>query len=69
MPKSRKLRPSSTPGRQKNSNCQKSIAKNFVVLDTKGYKKNPNLWLQGCLEISSMKGNFPVQEVIEMRKG
>lgn len=69
MPKSRRLRPSSTPGRQKNSNCQKSVAKNFVTLDTKGYKKDPNLWLQGCIEISDMKGNFPTQEVIEMRKG
>lgn len=68
MPKSRKLRPSSTSGRQKNANCQKSVAKNFVVNDTKGYKKDPALWLQGCKEISAMKGNFPTQEILELRR-
>lgn len=67
MPKSRKTRPSSTAGKMKGSNCQKSVAKNFVVNDTKGFKKEPNLWLQGCMEISTQKGNFPVQEVIELR--
>lgn len=56
---------SSTPGRQKGSNCQKSVAKNFVTKDTKGYKKDANLWLQGCKEISGMKGNFPVVEMRE----
>lgn len=40
MPKSKKLRPSSTKGREKGSNCHKSVAKTFVTKDTKGYKKD-----------------------------
>jgi hypothetical protein len=68
MPKSRKLRPSSTPGKSKNSNCQKSVAKNYVVLDTKGYRKDIALWIQGCKEISAMKGNLPTQEILELRR-
>lgn len=68
MPKSRKIRPSSTAGRMKNSNCQKSVAKNFVVHDTKGWKKDPALWLQGCREISAQKGNYPTQEILAERE-
>jgi len=66
MPKSRKLRPSSTPGRTKGSNCHKTVAKNFVTLDTKGYKKDWALWLQGCKEISDIsakRGGAAVSEI------
>lgn len=63
--RSNKKGSSSTPGKQKGQNCQRSISKNFVTKDTKGWKKDPNLWLQGCKEISSMKGNFPVSEMRE----
>ena len=61
-------RSSSTAGKMKGSNCQKSVAKTFVARDTKGAKKNWALWMQGCIEISKEKGNLPTQEVIEMRR-
>lgn len=54
---------SSTAGKSKGENCHRSVAKNFVTKNTKGWKSDPALWLQGCVEISGMKGNLPVQEV------
>lgn len=60
MPKSRKLRPSSTPGRLKGANCQKSEKKNLFVHDTKLHKTNPKLWLsvlQEVQDIQKAKGN------------
>jgi hypothetical protein len=60
-------RSSSTAGKMKGSNCQKSVAKTYVAKDTKGMKKDWALWVQGCIEISKEKGNLPTQEVIELR--
>jgi hypothetical protein len=57
MPKSRKERPSSTPGRQKNDNCQKSQTKNKYCNDTRWYKKDVENYRKACLLINSMKGN------------
>lgn len=69
MPKSRKLRPSSTPGRMKGTNCQKSENKNLFVHDTKLHKTNPKLWLSILKEVQSVqnaKGNaHKLHELIE----
>lgn len=59
MPKSRKERSSSTPGRTKGSNCQKSDLKNLHANDTKLYKTNPKLWFKCCDAVDSEKGNRP----------
>lgn len=61
-----KRRSSSTAGKVKSPNCQKSVAKNFVTLDTKGYKKNWSLWIQGCMEISKANPS-PTQEIVTLR--
>lgn len=64
MPKGKKKQGgSSTPGKSKGQNCQRSIAKNFATKDTKAAKKDYNLYMQGMREISSMKGNIAVVEV------
>lgn len=57
MPKSRKERPSSTPGKSKDKNCQKSQMKNMYCNDTKWCKKDPNGYAKACKEIDSYKGN------------
>lgn len=57
MPKSRKLRPSSTPGRTKGPNCQRSQIKNLYAKDSKFYKKDPENYAAACAVIDSMKGN------------
>ena len=57
MPKSRKLRPSSTPGRTKNSNCQRSQLKNLYCKDHRLYRTNPDLWAKCCAEVDLQKGN------------
>lgn len=57
MPKSRKLRPSSTPGRTKGDNCQRSQIKNQYSKDTKFYKKDPANYAAACAIIDEMKGN------------
>lgn len=57
MPKSKKERPSSTPGRLKGSNCQRSQLKNLYCLDTKLWRKNPDLWSKCCAEVDGQKGN------------
>ena len=44
MPKSRKQRPSSTAGRTKSENCQKSQLKNLHSKDTRLYRTNPKLY-------------------------
>jgi hypothetical protein len=57
MPKSRKLRPSSTPGRSKNENCQKSQTKNKYAKDTRWYKKDVINYAKACEHINNQKGN------------
>lgn len=68
MPKSRKLRPSSTPGKSKGQNCQRSVLKNLYCKDTRLHRTNPKLFLAACEEVSKMKGNHPTFEVLEARK-
>ena len=69
MPRSKKNsgRGSSTPGKQKGQNCQRSVLKTLFAKDPKAYKKNPNEWLSACLEVSKMKGNNPTYEVIQAK--
>lgn len=55
MPKSRKLRPSSTPGKLKGANCQKSQKKNLFVNDTRLYKKDSKLWLSVLEEVQTIQ--------------
>lgn len=62
-----KKKSSSTAGKLKGSNCHKTVAKTFVARNTKGYKVDWALWMQGCREISKEKGNLPTQEVIAER--
>lgn len=57
MPKSRKQRPSSTPGKQKQSNCHKSQLKNQYVTDPKWYKKDVVGYAKACQHINNQKGN------------
>ena len=57
MPKSKKLRPSSTAGRSKGSNCQRSQMKNLYCKDHRLYRKNPDLFAKCCAEIDQQKGN------------
>lgn len=57
MPKSRKNRPSSTPGKSKNSNCQKSQLKNQYVHDNRWYKKDIANYVKACKHINDQKGN------------
>ena len=71
MPKAKKKgkESSSTPGRQKGPNCQKSVLKTWYCKDTKAHKKNRTDWLNACKEVSNMKGNLPTQEVIAHKEG
>lgn len=57
MPKSKKIRPSSTAGRSKGSNCQRSQMKNLYAFDTKLYRKNPDLFAKCCKIVDDFKGN------------
>jgi hypothetical protein len=68
MPKSRKTRPSATPGRSKGANCQKSIAKNYYCASRSYKGKERKLYLEGCAQVSKMKGNLPTQEIIRLRE-
>jgi hypothetical protein len=67
--KQKQLRGSSTPGKSKGQNCQRSQLKNLFAYDTKLHKTNPKLHLRACEEVSKQKGNYPTQEVIAMRQG
>jgi len=66
--KNKNTKASSTPGKSKGSNCQKSQLKTMYCKDTKLHKKNPTLWLRACEEVSKEKGNLPTQEVIQSRQ-
>lgn len=57
MPKSRKQRPSSTNGRTKGENCQRSQIKNLYAKDPRFYKKDPENYATACALVDSMKGN------------
>lgn len=54
MPKSRKLRPSSTPGRAKHANCQKNDIKTRYCKDTKWYKKDVENYIKACKYVDSL---------------
>ena len=66
MPKQRNRASSSTPGKAKGINCQKSVAKNFYSKDTKAHKKSSVLYLQACREVSQING-IKVQELVEIK--
>ena len=68
MPKSRKERPSSTPGRQKNENCQKSQLKNQYSKDTRWHKKDILNYIKACEHINSQKGNSKSGWIEELKK-
>lgn len=68
MPKSRKTRPSSTPGKTKDKNCQKSEAKNKYCLDTRFYKNDPMNYMKVCEQINGMKGNQKSGWIEEAKK-
>jgi len=57
MPKSKKDRPSSTAGRTKGGNCQKSIIKTQYCRDSKFFKTDPLNYLKACKIINNEKGN------------
>lgn len=54
MPKSRKTRPSSTAGRLKNANCQKSVLKNLHAKDARAYRTMPMTYAAAAREIYSV---------------
>lgn len=58
MPKSRKERPSSTPGKTKGGNCQKSENKTRYTRDTRWYRTDPKNYAKVCELINSEKGNL-----------
>jgi len=59
MPKKNKLgRGSSTPGKLKGSNCQKSQLKNLHAKDSRLYPTNPFLYTKAAQPINKEKGNL-----------
>lgn len=50
MPKSRKLRPSSTPGISKGMNCKKTQLKMRLAKDTRFHKTDPLNYANACAE-------------------
>lgn len=70
MPKSKKERPSSTPGRTKGSNCQKSQLKNQYAKDSRFYKNDPVNYAKVCHLVNQEKGNLSngspwIKEILE----
>jgi hypothetical protein len=60
MPKAGKnSKGSSTPGRSKGTNCQRSQLKNMYCLDSRLYRTNPALYEKCCVEVGQQKGNYP----------
>lgn len=57
MPKSRKDRPSSTPGKVKGQNCQKSETKTRYSRDSRWYRTDPENYRKACAVINQEKGN------------
>jgi hypothetical protein len=49
---------SSTPGRQKGSNCQKSQLKNLHSKDSRLYRTNPFLYAKAAQAVNKEKGNM-----------
>lgn len=54
MPKSKKLRPSSTPGKAKGDNCKKSVLKTRMAKDSKFYKTDPSNYMKAIQEINKL---------------
>lgn len=70
MPRSRKERPSSTAGRSKGSNCQRSILKTQYAKDCRFYKNDPKNYAKICDIVNQEKGNLAngspwIKEVLE----
>lgn len=57
---------SSTPGRMKGSNCQRSQLKTLYAKDSRLYRNNPLLYEKTCIEIGKMKGNYPYKPPSEI---
>ena len=56
--KSKKTGGSSTPGKSKGSNCQKSIIKTQAAKDNRFYKTDPVNYAKACHLINQEKGNM-----------
>ena len=67
MPKANKKRGkgSSTSGKIKGKNCQRSQLKNLYSKDARIYKRDPATYEKACMEIASMKGNQPYKPPTE----
>jgi hypothetical protein len=58
MPRAKKDRGSSTPGKSKGFNCQRSQMKTQYAKDAKWYKKDVDNYMNACLIINAQKGNL-----------
>lgn len=58
MAKKEKSKGSSTAGKVKGSNCQKSQLKNMHAKDTRLYKTNPFLYAKTAQAVNKEKGNL-----------
>lgn len=68
MPKSRKQRPSSTPGKSKGFNCQRSELKTKYAKDSKWFKKDVANYMVACEIINAQKGNLKSGWIEEAKK-
>ena len=55
--KNRQQHSSSTAGKMKDQNCQRSQMKNLYCKDSRLYRTNPTLYAKAVAEVDSMKGN------------
>lgn len=58
MGKAKNTKGSSTPGRSKGSNCQKSQLKNLHAKDSRLYRTNPFLYAKTAQAVNKEKGNL-----------
>lgn len=68
MPKSRKTRPSSTPGKVKGENCHRSQTKNQYSKDPRWYRKDIANYMVACELVNSQKGNLKSGWIEEAKK-
>lgn len=57
MPKSKKIRPSSTPGILKGENCHRSQIKNRYAKDSRWHKTDPEGYAEACVLVNSLNWN------------
>jgi len=53
------LKGSSTAGRSKGQNCQRSELKTLYAKDPRLHRTNPKLYEACCVEVGKQKGNYP----------